>query len=722
MTISNQINRVQYTGNGTTTVFAFNATLFAAADLKVIVKVDSTEVETTQTLITDYTVALAGDFSTATITMVTAPAIGETLTFIREQDYLQSTDLINNDGVPADTVERMSDEGALMSQRLQEQVDRCLRLPESSAITEPELPDLVGKAGQIVRVGSDELGYTYVDIDLDVITNQQVTALQKDIYNKVIDITAAQSPYTVLVADEGAMHRVDTSTGAVTLNLPSMAAQVSGEDLKYSFVKQSGDANIVTIAADGSELISGASTRTISTRYAIIIVIGDQDNEEWFHVGTTQSLADINVDRFSGNASDVAFTLSVDPISENNTQVYIDGVYQQKDTYSVSGTTLTFSTAPPSGTDNIEVTHIETLAMGVPADLSVTTGKIATGAVTLEKMADLAQNRIIGRVTASTGVPEALTPANVMTVLGSALDIVNDTTPQLGGALDVNGKEILSISSTNVDLHSDADIVLEIGDTGGVNKVSIRDSAAAEVAAIDSNGNITVAGLVDGRDVASDGALAASALQDVVDDISPVLGGNLNVQDFAINSSGGSDVHVHSDADIPLELGDAAGVNKVLILDSASAEVAAIDSDGNITTSGTVDGRDVDADGTVLDALNARLESFVIAASDETTDLTAAAGKVQFIMPYAFTLTEVRTSVTTAPTDATLIVDINDGGTSIMTTDKLDILTTATVDDGTAALTDTALADKAVITIDIDQIGSTNAGKGLKVYLIGTQS
>lgn len=61
------------------------------------------------------------------------------------------------------------------------------------------------------------------------------------------------------------------------------------------------------------------------------------------------------VDRFSGDGSDTTFTLSATPSSENDTWVYVSGVYQQKDTYSVSGTTLTFSEAPPTGTNNIEV-------------------------------------------------------------------------------------------------------------------------------------------------------------------------------------------------------------------------------------------------------------------------------------------------------------------------------------------------------------------------------
>jgi hypothetical protein len=79
--------------------------------------------------------------------------------------------------------------------------------------------------------------------------------------------------------------------------------------------------------------------------------------------------------------------LSGDPGSENNTQVYVSGVYQEKDTYSVSGTTLTFSTAPPTGTSNIEVVSSAPLAIGTPSDGTVTTAKLASttgsGAVVL---------------------------------------------------------------------------------------------------------------------------------------------------------------------------------------------------------------------------------------------------------------------------------------------------------------------------------------------------
>ena len=62
------------------------------------------------------------------------------------------------------------------------------------------------------------------------------------------------------------------------------------------------------------------------------------------------------VDNFTGTGIQVNFTLTSAPTDENNTQVYVNGVYQQKNTFSLSGTTLTFSTAPPY-TSTIEVTY-----------------------------------------------------------------------------------------------------------------------------------------------------------------------------------------------------------------------------------------------------------------------------------------------------------------------------------------------------------------------------
>lgn len=113
-----------------------------------------------------------------------------------------------------------------------------------------------------------------------------------------------------------------------------------------------------------------------------------------------------------------------------------------------------------------------------------------------------------------------------------------------------------------------------------------------------------------------------------------------------------------------------------------------------------------------------------LACSDETTALTTGTAKVTFRLPYAMTLTAVRASVTTAPTGSTLVVDINEGGTSVLST-KLSIdatETTSTTAATAAVISDSALADDAKITIDIDQVGATIAGAGLKVWLIGRRA
>lgn len=119
------------------------------------------------------------------------------------------------------------------------------------------------------------------------------------------------------------------------------------------------------------------------------------------------------------------------------------------------------------------------------------------------------------------------------------------------------------------------------------------------------------------------------------------------------------------------------------------------------------------------------IQSFVVAASDETTILSTGTAKTTFRMPFAFTITEVRASLTTAGTGAALVtVDINEGGSTILST-KITI-DAAEKTSQTAAtppvISDAALADDAEMTIDIDTIDTDNVATGLKIYIIGHRS
>ena len=156
----------------------------------------------------------------------------------------------------------------------------------------------------------------------------------------------------------------------------------------------------------------------------------------------------VTVDSFSGNNSTTAFTLSIDPGDENNTRVFVDGVYQSKANYTVSGTTLTFSTAPPSGTA-----------------IEVESGNRGVTLPTTENL-DF--------------------PDNVKLRLGTSqdLEIYHDASDSL---INDNGTGSLKLQ------------------TGGSTKLEVTSTG------VDVTGNIAVSGTVDGIDIAArDGVLTST--------------------------------------------------------------------------------------------------------------------------------------------------------------------------------------------------------------------
>ena len=102
----------------------------------------------------------------------------------------------------------------------------------------------------------------------------------------------------------------------------------------------------------GGEIwVAAATLYKFVLRTSTEVLIATYDN-----VGSSFNATAI-IANFTGNGSTVAFTLASAPSSENSTNVYINGAYQQKNTYSVPGAVLTFSEAPPV-TSTIEVNYV----------------------------------------------------------------------------------------------------------------------------------------------------------------------------------------------------------------------------------------------------------------------------------------------------------------------------------------------------------------------------
>ncbi len=122
---------------------------------------------------------------------------------------------------------------------------------------------------------------------------------------------------------------------------------------------------------------------------------------------------------------------------------------------------------------------------------------------------------------------------------------------------------------------------------------------------------------------------------------------------------------------------------------------------------------------------NLRKTSFGGAMSDETSVLPAASTSVPlftFRLPFAFTVTEVRASLTTAGTGAALVtVDIHENGTTILSTKITIDATEKTSKTAVAApvISDSLLADDAEIEVFLDVRDTDNVATGLKFTIIG---
>ena len=105
------------------------------------------------------------------------------------------------------------------------------------------------------------------------------------------------------------------------------------------------------------------------------------------YIGNLPTSATFAIDTFSGDNSTVNFTLREAPAATSSLMVFVGGIRQQIESYSLSGTTLTFSEAPPTGSSNIQVVFLGLGASSiVPSDGSVTGVKLATGAITGDKI------------------------------------------------------------------------------------------------------------------------------------------------------------------------------------------------------------------------------------------------------------------------------------------------------------------------------------------------
>jgi len=129
-----------------------------------------------------------------------------------------------------------------------------------------------------------------------------------------------------------------------------------------------------------------------------------------FTAAATDAVTSLYLMTFSGTGSQTSFTMTSSPASPQNLLVSISGVFQPVSAYSVVGSTLTFNSAPPAGTNNIEVRAFQTVS--VPASIPAPTVYMTTPVAGGSNAQTALQNVYSATLNAASAASSAQTTAN----------------------------------------------------------------------------------------------------------------------------------------------------------------------------------------------------------------------------------------------------------------------------------------------------------------------
>ena len=259
MTLTSEINRAQYSGDGAQIAFPITFVFWLDADIRAI-HTDANGSETIWAFGTHYTLT-GGDGGTGTLTAKTTPtdytpASGETLTITSNLEDTQDTSLPEGGAFPSSSVEQQLDKIVRLIQQKAEQLGRALKLPVSSANTDLEIPD--PSASQFLR------------------WNAGATALEN------ADISGAGSIGIPVTVAEGGTNSTTAAAARTALGL-AIGTDVLG-NLVEDTTPQLGGA----LDANGQQIREGKGADVAS---ATVLTLGIQGN--YFDVTGTTTITSI---------------------------------------------------------------------------------------------------------------------------------------------------------------------------------------------------------------------------------------------------------------------------------------------------------------------------------------------------------------------------------------------------------------------------------------------
>jgi hypothetical protein len=364
---------------------------------------------------------------------------------------------------------------------------------------------------------------------------------------------------------------------------------------------------------------------------------------------------------------------------------------------------------------------------------------IANNSVSLAKMADIATASFFGRNTAGTGDPEVLSISTAKSMLNLTGTNGGDQTITLTG--DVTGSGGGSFAAT---IANDAVSYAKLQNISATNRLLGRITSGAGDAEELTGTQVTtmldafttsLKGLVPSSGGGTTNFLRADGTWAVPTGASGVTGvGTINSIGASANGAGvsGSNLIMQTVSSSNPGLMTAAQKTRldsnyyiVTPTTGAGAPIAKQKSVDTLILKSLKDSTDIGfkyTDTTIAAYQKLQYGHWILACSDETTAITTGTGKLTFRAPFAVTVTGVRMSLTTVSSSGIPTIDINEAGTTILST-KLTIDAsekTSTTAATAAVISDSSVADDAEITIDFDVAGT--GATGVKVIIYWTRA
>lgn len=238
MSVSSTTTKVSASGDGSTAGFNYTFKIFADSEMQVIIRA-STGVETIKTLSTHYNVSGAGADAGGTVTFTSGniPASGETVVLRRNLALTQGTDYVENDPFPAESHEDGLDRLTMITQGLQEELDRAFKVSKTNSITTPEFTDSASdRASRLLGFSSD--GNT-----LEATTGR-------------VSSVSVSNVATSGGAPGSATASFNTTSGALALGIPIGQTGHAGISMQYSTTTTDSDPGAGFIRLNNTSLNS----------------------------------------------------------------------------------------------------------------------------------------------------------------------------------------------------------------------------------------------------------------------------------------------------------------------------------------------------------------------------------------------------------------------------------------------------------------------------------